>query len=150
MASQPTGRSSRPSITDAYAELLSQTRGLKREQQQAREGWYAGLLLERKEDILFELEEDVLLALEKQPCVPAVACLLLLAFQPPRLRQQLGIGVRDGGPARSTGGLARHLSGGLSCHEDTGHVSAPRIHSSSIMVTSPLPCSGWSTPRSRC
>src|SRR6266849_3463984 len=56
MASQPTGRSSRPSINDAYAELLSQTRGLKREQQQAREGWYAALLFERKEDILFELE----------------------------------------------------------------------------------------------
>src|SRR5215468_8202959 len=56
MASQPQGRSSRPSIQDAYAELLSQTRGLRREQQQAREVWYAGLLLDRKEEILFELE----------------------------------------------------------------------------------------------
>ncbi len=56
MASQAQGRSSRPSIQDAYAELLSQTRGLRREQQQAREVWYAGLLLDRKEEILFELE----------------------------------------------------------------------------------------------
>src|SRR5260221_486552 len=57
MASQPTGRSSRPSFPgDAYAELLSQTRGLQREQAQAREVWYSGLLFDRKEDILFELE----------------------------------------------------------------------------------------------
>src|SRR5260370_15251458 len=56
MASQAQGRSSRRSIQDAYAELLSQTRGLRREQQQAREVWYAGLLLDRKEEILFELE----------------------------------------------------------------------------------------------
>src|SRR5258708_20367725 len=57
MASQPNGRTSRPSFPgDAYSELLSQTRGLLREQQQAREVWYSGLLFERKEDILFELE----------------------------------------------------------------------------------------------
>src|SRR5258706_3879884 len=56
MAIQPQGRSSRPSIQDAYAELLSQTRGLRREQQQARDIWYGGLLLERKEEVLFELE----------------------------------------------------------------------------------------------
>ena len=56
MASQPQGRSGRPILQDAYSELLSQTRGLHREQQQAREVWYGGLLLERKEDVLFELE----------------------------------------------------------------------------------------------
>src|ERR1043165_7746158 len=56
MASHSQGRSGRPSTQDAYSELLSQTRGLHREQQQAREVWYAGLLLDRKEDVLFELE----------------------------------------------------------------------------------------------
>jgi len=50
------GRSSHPSIEDAYSALLSQTRGLRREQQQEREVWYATLLLDRKEDLLFELE----------------------------------------------------------------------------------------------
>lgn len=48
--------SGRPVSGDAYAELLSQTRGLRREQQQAREAWYAALDVERKEDLLFELE----------------------------------------------------------------------------------------------
>jgi hypothetical protein len=41
---------------DAYDELLSQTRGLRREQQQAREAWYARLPNERKEEMLFEFE----------------------------------------------------------------------------------------------
>src|SRR4051812_16444495 len=41
---------------DAYAELLAHTRGLKRDQQQAREAWYAALPMERKEETLFELE----------------------------------------------------------------------------------------------
>src|SRR4051794_28617914 len=41
---------------DAYDELLSQTRGLRREQQQAREAWYAKLPNERKEEMLFEFE----------------------------------------------------------------------------------------------
>jgi hypothetical protein len=41
---------------DAYDELLSQTRGLRREQQQAREAWYSRLPNERKEEMLFEFE----------------------------------------------------------------------------------------------
>jgi hypothetical protein len=41
---------------DAYSELLSQTRGLQREQHQARLAWFSALNIERKEEILFELE----------------------------------------------------------------------------------------------
>lgn len=41
---------------NAYAELLRDTRGLKREQQQARDAWFASLATERKDEILFELE----------------------------------------------------------------------------------------------
>jgi hypothetical protein len=41
---------------DAYGELLRDTRGLKREQQQAREAWFARLPSERKDEQLFELE----------------------------------------------------------------------------------------------
>jgi hypothetical protein len=41
---------------NAYAELLRDTRGMKREQQQARDAWFAGLAAERKDEILFELE----------------------------------------------------------------------------------------------
>lgn len=41
---------------NAYAELLRDTRGLRREQQQAREAWYARLAESKKEDSLFELE----------------------------------------------------------------------------------------------
>lgn len=41
---------------NAYAELLRDTRGLRREQQQAREAWYARLAADKKEDALFELE----------------------------------------------------------------------------------------------
>ena len=41
---------------NAYAELLRDTRGLRREQQQAREAWYARLAADKKEDSLFELE----------------------------------------------------------------------------------------------
>jgi hypothetical protein len=40
----------------AYASLLSGTRGLKREQQLAREQWFSALSVDRKEDTLFELE----------------------------------------------------------------------------------------------
>jgi hypothetical protein len=47
----------RPSATrNAYAELLRDTRGLRREQQQAREAWFARLAADKKEDTLFELE----------------------------------------------------------------------------------------------
>ncbi len=59
MATHPHGRPSlpsRPSSDDAYAELLSQTRGLRREQQQAREAWFSSLSIERREELLFELE----------------------------------------------------------------------------------------------
>jgi len=41
---------------DAYDELLRDTRGLQREQQQARETWFAKLAADKKEDTLFELE----------------------------------------------------------------------------------------------
>lgn len=41
---------------DPYADLLRDTRGLKREHSAAREGWFASLPWERKEDTLFELE----------------------------------------------------------------------------------------------
>jgi hypothetical protein len=41
---------------NAYAELLRDTRGLRREQQQAREAWFARLVADRKEETLFELE----------------------------------------------------------------------------------------------
>lgn len=45
-----------PGPRDAYAELLRDTRGLRREQQQARDAWYAKLPWDTKEDFLFELE----------------------------------------------------------------------------------------------
>jgi hypothetical protein len=41
---------------DAYDDLLRETRGLRREQAQAREAWLARLPVERKVDLLFELE----------------------------------------------------------------------------------------------
>lgn len=43
-------------VRDPYADLLRDTRGLRREQAAARDAWYAGLSLDRKEDVLFELE----------------------------------------------------------------------------------------------
>ncbi len=49
-------RSILPGERDAYQELLRDTRGLKREQAQAREQFVARLVSERKEDFLFELE----------------------------------------------------------------------------------------------
>jgi hypothetical protein len=41
---------------NAYAELLRDTRGLRREQQQAREAWFARLAADKKDETLFELE----------------------------------------------------------------------------------------------
>jgi hypothetical protein len=41
---------------DAYGDLLRDTRGLRREQQQAREAWFARLPSEKKDEQLFELE----------------------------------------------------------------------------------------------
>ena len=41
---------------NAYADLLRDTRGLRREQHLAREAWLAGLAADKKEDGLFELE----------------------------------------------------------------------------------------------
>ncbi|HMI83655.1 MAG TPA: hypothetical protein VK550_06140 [Polyangiaceae bacterium] len=41
---------------DGYTDLLWQTRGLQREQQQAREAWFSALPLDHKEELLFELE----------------------------------------------------------------------------------------------
>ena len=54
--SGPTGPGEQIAADDAYAQLLSQTRGLRREQQQAREAWFGGLASDRREDQLFELE----------------------------------------------------------------------------------------------
>lgn len=45
-----------PGPRDAYGDLLRDTRGLRREQQQAREAWLSGLPLDRKDELLFELE----------------------------------------------------------------------------------------------
>src|SRR5688572_20655125 len=45
-----------PATRDVYANLLRDTRGLRREQAGAREAWYAALSWERKEETLFELE----------------------------------------------------------------------------------------------
>jgi hypothetical protein len=41
---------------NAYAELLRDTRGLRREQQQAREAWFSRLAADKKDETLFELE----------------------------------------------------------------------------------------------
>lgn len=41
---------------DVYAALLRDTRGLRRDQERARESWLAELSVERKEELLFELE----------------------------------------------------------------------------------------------
>ncbi len=49
-------RSILPGERDAYQELLRDTRGLRREQAQAREQFVARLVAERKEELLFELE----------------------------------------------------------------------------------------------
>jgi hypothetical protein len=45
-----------PGKRDVYDDLLRDTRGLHREQAQAREEWLAGLVIERKVEHLFELE----------------------------------------------------------------------------------------------
>jgi hypothetical protein len=41
---------------NAYAELLRDTRGMRREHQQARDAWFAKLAADKKEESLFELE----------------------------------------------------------------------------------------------
>lgn len=57
MSNAPPFPSPRPSAGhNAYAELLRDTRGLRREQQQAREVWFARLAADRKDETLFELE----------------------------------------------------------------------------------------------
>ncbi len=48
--------SGRPRVRDPYADLLRDTRGLRREQAAARDAWFAGLSWDRKEETLFELE----------------------------------------------------------------------------------------------
>src|SRR3954468_1916962 len=52
----PTARLAPGEVRNAYAELLRDTRGLKREQQQAREAWFARLAADKKDETLFELE----------------------------------------------------------------------------------------------
>ncbi len=47
---------SKPRVRDPYADLLRDTRGLRREQAAARDAWFSGLSWERKEETLFELE----------------------------------------------------------------------------------------------
>ena len=47
---------SKPKVRDPYADLLRDTRGLRREQAAARDAWYASLSWDRKEETLFELE----------------------------------------------------------------------------------------------
>lgn len=49
----PSNQTTQP---NAYAELLRNTRGLRREQQLARDTWFAGLSADRKDEVLFELE----------------------------------------------------------------------------------------------
>jgi hypothetical protein len=49
-------RSGSPNERDAYADLLRDTRGLKREQAQQREQWFSQLPFDHKEELLFELE----------------------------------------------------------------------------------------------
>ncbi len=43
-------------VRDPYADLLRDTRAMRREHAAARDAWFAGLAVERKEDLLFELE----------------------------------------------------------------------------------------------
>lgn len=43
-------------VRDPYADLLRDTRGMRREQASARDAWFAALALDRKEDVLFEFE----------------------------------------------------------------------------------------------
>jgi hypothetical protein len=47
---------SAPSDGDAYAELLSRTRGLEAEKRARRDAWFADLPIDNKEELLFELE----------------------------------------------------------------------------------------------
>lgn len=56
MSSLAPPRSILPGERDAYQELLRDTRGLRREQAQARDEFVRRLVTERKEDLLFELE----------------------------------------------------------------------------------------------
>jgi hypothetical protein len=56
VASDPKSQVASPPGRNAYAELLRDTRGLRREQQQAREAWFARLVADKKEETLFELE----------------------------------------------------------------------------------------------
>jgi hypothetical protein len=51
-----TGSSIHRGSIDPYAELLRDVRGLRREQQQAREAWFHRLEIDHKERLLFELE----------------------------------------------------------------------------------------------
>jgi hypothetical protein len=43
-------------VRDPYADLLRDTRGLRRDQATARDAWFSGLGVDHKEEILFELE----------------------------------------------------------------------------------------------
>jgi hypothetical protein len=55
MVARVTGRLAIPD-RDVYANLLRDTRGLRRDQASARDAWYSALPWERKEETLFELE----------------------------------------------------------------------------------------------
>lgn len=62
MISKPPGPGGRPEaasvrrLRDPYADLLRDSRGLRREQSVAREAWFTALSLDKKEDALFEFE----------------------------------------------------------------------------------------------
>jgi len=51
-------RSVHPDARDPYGDLLRDTRGLRREQSQARESWLSRLPIDHKDEILFELESS--------------------------------------------------------------------------------------------
>ena len=56
MSEAPEGPRASVTGRNAYADLLRDTRGLRREQQQARDAWFARLAADKKDEVLFELE----------------------------------------------------------------------------------------------
>jgi hypothetical protein len=56
MTAMPPRAANRSMSPDPYGELLRDTRGLRREQQNARDAWFYKLEIDRKEEQLFELE----------------------------------------------------------------------------------------------
>ena len=71
----------RPTSRDIYANLLRDTRGLRREQEGARDLWFSGLAWEQKEEHLFELEM----------LLKGIACFGNLRNHPGPFRQRLAV-----------------------------------------------------------